>query len=154
MEFDIPYNSGSHQRRYVPDFIVRIDDGAGPDDPLNLILEVKGYRYEDVKDKSDTMRVHWVPGVNNLGTYGRWAFHEFAPSVYEMQKEFDSLTDRLSANGVQDMPSRTMADFLGERVGALHSSEHGPEGAKLSAIREVDLPTYSMRRYQRQQERQ
>ncbi len=91
MGFDVPYNSGSHQRRYLPDFIVRIDDGAGPDDPLNLILEVKGYRHEDVKDKSSTMRTHWVPGVNNLATYGRWAFHEFAPSVYEMQKEFDAL---------------------------------------------------------------
>ena len=91
MGFDVPYNSGSHQRRYVPDFIVRIDDGAGPDDPLNLILEVKGYRYEDVKDKSGTMRTHWVPGVNNLATYGRWAFYEFAPSVYEMQEEFNSL---------------------------------------------------------------
>ena len=132
MGFDIPYNSGSHQRRYVPDFIVRIDDGKRPDDPLNLILEVKGYRHEDVKDKSGTMRTHWIPGVNNLAVYGRWAFHEFAPSVYEMQEEFTSLADRMSAHSVQETPSRTMADFLGGRVGALHSNEHGPEGAKLS----------------------
>ncbi len=154
MGFDVPYNSGSHQRRYVPDFIVRIDDGKGHDDPLNLILEVKGYRREDVKDKSSTMRTHWVPGVNNLAAYGRWAFHEFAPSVYEMQKEFDSLANRLSANGVQETPSRTMADFLGARVGALHSSEFGPEGAQLSTATGRRFAGILHEEYQRQQERQ
>ena len=37
-------------------------------------MEVKGYRGEDAKDKKATMDTYWVPGVNNLGTYGRWAF--------------------------------------------------------------------------------
>ena len=43
---------------------------------LNLIVEIKGYRREDAKEKKSTMDAYWVPGVNNLGAYGRWAFAE------------------------------------------------------------------------------
>jgi len=31
-----------------------------------------------------------VPGVNALGTFGRWAFAEFT-DVYEFEAEFDAL---------------------------------------------------------------
>ncbi len=27
------------------------------------------------------MRAYWVPGVNNLGKFGRWAFAEFTAST-------------------------------------------------------------------------
>ena len=27
------------------------------------------------------MDAYWVPGVNNLGTFGRWAFAEFTRST-------------------------------------------------------------------------
>ncbi len=47
--FEVPYRYGSETRRYLPDFIVRLDDGG--DDALNLIVEIKGYRGEDAKDK-------------------------------------------------------------------------------------------------------
>lgn len=33
------------------------------------------------------MDVYWVPGVNKLGTHGRWAFVEFT-EVYQMQLDF------------------------------------------------------------------
>jgi type III restriction enzyme len=33
------------------------------------------------------MDTYWVPGVNNLGTYGRWAFAEFT-DIYEIESEF------------------------------------------------------------------
>ena len=89
---EVPYNDGSTARVYVPDFIVNIDDGRGPDDLLHLIVEVKGYRRENVKLKSETMRQKWIKGVNNLGSYGRWAFEEFN-DVFEMQKEFGALID-------------------------------------------------------------
>ena len=90
---EVPYKDGSTARFYVPDFIVNIDDGRGPDDPLHLIVEVKGYRRENVKLKSETMRQKWIRGVNNLGIYGRWEFEEFN-DVFEMQKEFAGLIDR------------------------------------------------------------
>ena len=91
---EIPYKDGSTARNYIPDFIVRIDDGQGADDPLNLLLEVKGYRHENVKLKSGTTRSQWIPGVNNLGTYGRWTFEEFN-DVFEMDKEFKALIDKV-----------------------------------------------------------
>ena len=87
--FEVPYLMGNTPRTYVPDFIVRVDDGRGPDDPLNLIAEVKGYRGEDAVAKASTMESYWVPGVNNLSCYGRWAFHEFK-STDSMQAEFEA----------------------------------------------------------------
>lgn len=37
--------------------------------------------------KKETMLTHWVPGVNRLGTHGRWAFAEFT-DVWQMQDDF------------------------------------------------------------------
>jgi len=34
------------------------------------------------------MDAYWVPGVNGLGAYGRWAFAEFT-DVYGMEDAFD-----------------------------------------------------------------
>lgn len=84
---EVPYRFGSVMRRYIPDFVVRLDDGHGAEDPLNLIVEIKGYRREDAKEKKSTMDVYWIPGVNHLGSHGRWAFAEFT-DVYEMQDDF------------------------------------------------------------------
>lgn len=84
---EVPYRYASEMRKYRPDFIVRVDDGRGDNDLLNLVVEIKGYRREDAKEKKNTMDVYWVPGVNNLGTYGRWAFAEFT-DVFEMQDDF------------------------------------------------------------------
>jgi type III restriction enzyme len=83
---EVPYRHGSATRRYLPDFLLLIDDGHGPDDLLRLLVEIKGYRREDAKDKKNTMDAYWIPGVNNLKTYGRWAFSEFT-DVWEMEPE-------------------------------------------------------------------
>jgi type III restriction enzyme len=85
---EVPYRYGSHMRKYIPDFIVTINDGHGDDDLLHLIIEIKGYRREDAKEKKATMETYWVPGVNNDGKLGRWAFAEFT-DVYEMQSDFE-----------------------------------------------------------------
>ena len=85
--FEVPYRYGSETRKYLPDFIVLIDDGKGPDDLLRLVVEIKGYRREDAKEKKSTMDTYWVPGVNHLGTCGRWAFAEFT-DVFQMQDDF------------------------------------------------------------------
>ena len=88
--FEVPYRSGSESRTYVPDFVVLVDDGRGADDPLHLVVEIKGWRGEDAKDKKAAMETFWVPGVNRIGAYGRWAFAEFG-DVYEMEEDFRSL---------------------------------------------------------------
>jgi len=84
---EVPYRYGSETRIYRPDFIVQVDDGHGKDDLLNLIVEIKGYRREDAKEKKSTMETYWIPGVNHLGNYGRWAFTEFT-EVYEIESAF------------------------------------------------------------------
>ena len=50
----------------------------------------RGYRNEDAKAKKITMETYWVPGVNNLRQYGRWAFAEFT-DVFDMEAGFDKL---------------------------------------------------------------
>jgi type III restriction enzyme len=84
---EVPYRYGSETRKYLPDFIVLVDDGHGPEDLLHLVVEIKGYRREDAKEKKATMETYWVPGVNNLKQYGRWAFAEFT-EVYQIETDF------------------------------------------------------------------
>jgi len=62
-----------------------VDDGQH--DPLHLVVEIKSYRREDAKDKKATMETYWVPGVNNLGRFGYWAFAEFT-EVYQIEFDF------------------------------------------------------------------
>ena len=100
LNFEVPYRDGATARRYFPDFIVRIDDGG--DEPLNLVLETKGYRGGDAQLKAETMKALWVPGVNNLGTQGRWAFVEFT-DPFDIQAAFDKLVDDArAANPVKE----------------------------------------------------
>ncbi len=86
----MPYRLGGEARAYIPDFIVLVDDRRGEDDPLHLIVEIKGYRGEDAKVKKAAMETCWVPGVNALRTFGRRAFVEFT-DVHDFQSEFDTL---------------------------------------------------------------
>ena len=88
-EWRFPIRYGSEVRTYIPDFIVLVDDGQGGDDLLHLVVEIKGYRGEDAKDKKNTMDAYWIPGVNNHGSYGRWAFAEFI-DVYKIQSDFEA----------------------------------------------------------------
>lgn len=108
--FEVPYRMGQTQRRYIPDFVVRIDDraeedrvgDAPPADPLNLVVEVKGFRGEDAKEKANTMRSYWIPGVNNLRRFGRWAFAEFT-EVWDMEEKFRELIDSSIAEQANGM---------------------------------------------------
>ena len=89
---EVPYRMGSVSRRYIPDFVLLVDDGRvddqGQPDPLHLVVEIKGYRGEDAKVKKSTMETYWVPGVNGLGSFGRWKFAEFT-DVYALQDDLD-----------------------------------------------------------------
>jgi len=76
--FTIPYAHEGEQHGYIPDFVARIDDGHGAEDPLNLIVEVSGQNLENKAAKVTTARELWVPAVNNLREFGRWAFIEIS----------------------------------------------------------------------------
>ena len=75
LSFTIPYTLNGAEKNYIPDFIACIDDGRGPNDLLNLIVEVTGEKKKDKAAKVATARTLWVPAINNHGGFGRWAFH-------------------------------------------------------------------------------
>ena len=96
LDFEVPYVVGSERMQYLPDFIVKVDDGHGADDPLHLVIEVKGYRYIDANAKKSTMETYWIPGVNKLGNFGRWAFIELNKDHFELDGFADD--EKLLAN--------------------------------------------------------
>ena len=116
---EVPYRYGSEMRRYLPDFIVLVDDGHGSDDLLHLVVEIKGYRREDAKEKKATMDTYWVPAVNNLGTLGRWAFAELT-EIYQIESDFKakvaSAFDEMIARAGGVPPSIFRLDSLGRAV--------------------------------------
>ena len=62
----MPYTHDGQRHDYVPDFLVRRDDG------LNLILETKGFdRLAETKQQAAR---RWVAAVNVHGGYGQWAY--------------------------------------------------------------------------------
>ena len=87
---EVPYRIGGDARTYLPDFIVTVDDGRG--DPLNVVVEIKGYKGENARVKKETLETMWIPGVNNLGGFGRWVSAEFT-EVYEFERAFNELVE-------------------------------------------------------------
>ena len=111
---EVPYLYGSTPRTYIPDFIVQVDDGQ--DDPMNLIVEIKGYRGEDAREKKNTMEAYWLPGVNALGQYGRWAFAEFT-DVYDIESGFNSLVAGITNQKESPAPNEA-ASWLSDAGGS------------------------------------
>jgi type III restriction enzyme len=105
---EVPYRMGSENKKYRPDFLVRVEDGHGEEELLNLVVEIKGYRGEDAVVKKTTMDTYWVPGVNHSKTYGRWAFVELK-DVYSMQSDFAAKiaeeVDRMIGGAVAHSPA-------------------------------------------------
>src|SRR5947209_8543689 len=54
--FRIPYTCDGRPGNYHPDLVVRIDDGCGTQDLLNLVLEVSGQRKKEKEAKVRTAR--------------------------------------------------------------------------------------------------
>ena len=110
--FEVPYLDGSETRRYRPDFIVWVDDGRGPDDPLNLVVEIKGYRGEDAVAKKQAMDTRWIPGVNGLGSYGRWAFAELT-EVYRIRSDFEERVEAEFERVIEEVAAAGALAHLG-----------------------------------------
>lgn len=83
---EVPYTLNGQRRSYLPDFIARVD--TGDDEPLNIVIEVKGLRRDDVAEKSTAARDYWIPAVNNLGDYGQWAW-AYCDDVPMFRSELD-----------------------------------------------------------------
>ncbi|MCX6360882.1 MAG: DEAD/DEAH box helicase family protein [Armatimonadetes bacterium] len=87
---EVPYTFRAQRRGYVPDFVVLVDDGRGLDDPLHLVVEVKGAEDGVTQAKKQTMETFWVPGVNALRRFGRWDYVQMT-DVLAMDAEFSAL---------------------------------------------------------------
>ncbi len=74
LNFRIPYTFEGEAANYVPDLVVRYDDGEA--EPLNLIIEVTGQYRRPKAAKVANAETYWIPAVNNHGGLGRWSFLE------------------------------------------------------------------------------
>lgn len=62
----VPYTHEGQRHDYVPDFLIRRDDG------LNIVLETKGFdRLADTKQQAAH---RWVAAVNAHGGFGKWTY--------------------------------------------------------------------------------
>jgi type III restriction enzyme len=86
--FEVPYMREGEPHRYRPDFLVRLKTPKG-DQPLTLVVEVKGFRGHDAMLKAEAIRNKWLPAVNRLGTHGRWGFAELR-SLHDFRPELDA----------------------------------------------------------------
>ena len=91
---EVPYRFGGGSHRYLPDFVVRVPDGVGR--VVHLVVEIKGQPDERSKTKAETMRSQWIPGVNNLGDFGRWEFLELR-DINTMAADFRAFVNSLAA---------------------------------------------------------
>ena len=85
--FAIPYLHDGGLHSYIPDFIVRLDDG------VNLVLETKGH---DPKEGVKTQAAErWVRAVNAEGSFGEWRY-EIAHKMNAIPALIDSLVQELA----------------------------------------------------------
>lgn len=69
--FTIPCTLGDERKQYIPDFLAHPDDGPGPADPLQLILQVSGQSNCKKEAKTSAAEGLWMPAA---GQWGRWRF--------------------------------------------------------------------------------
>lgn len=83
---EVPYNRDGEPHKYWPDFLVRLK--SDEEQPVTLVLEVKGFRGHDAMLKAETTRHKWIPAVNRLGRFGRWSFAELR-SIHDFSEDLD-----------------------------------------------------------------
>ena len=102
-----------------------LDYGLGAEEPLHVVVEVKGRREADAEAKADTMHTLWVPGVNALKCHGRWAFLELR-DPFQMGEDFDDLVgDALRALAEKER-AEEFARFLERTGGSMPDIEDIP----------------------------
>lgn len=100
--FMIPYTFNGEEKSYLPDYLIRMDDGHGKEDLLNLILEVSGEARKDKAAKVETARNLWIPAINNHGGFGRWAFLEIV-DPWDAQNTIRAFLKGKNVDGVAPM---------------------------------------------------
>ena len=82
---------------------------------------------------------YWVPGVNNLGTYGRWAFAEFT-DVYQIEADFEAKVEaEFAADRIRYAAAGT--DRRTSLWAEKHPHERGVETLKHDEATRTNIPT-------------
>jgi len=105
--FEIPYCFGGVWHAYVPDFIVELWEPQHVDNPLCLVVEVKGRRTEQDRAKASRTRKFRLPAVNRHGGFGRWSFVELT-DVDTMTSDYDEAVSRLGVPWSADTRERPL----------------------------------------------
>lgn len=75
--FKIPYVVDGEEHDYMADYIAVCEAPDGRQ--IHLVIEISGFS-DDITGHKDAKRFYtqnyWIPAVNNLKTYGEWAFIE------------------------------------------------------------------------------
>lgn len=95
--FHIPYTFEGRAARYVPDFLVRMED-PGDGVTRTLIVEVSGgakkhHSPGPVAEKADTARHLWLPAVNRHGAWGLWGYVEVGAPASAMPAIKDAINN-------------------------------------------------------------
>jgi type III restriction enzyme len=81
--FAIPYLHNGQMHDYIPDFLIRMDNG------VHLILETKGF--DELEEVKTAAAQRWVDAVNAEGSFGGWR--------YEIVHEMNAVPALLGAVG-------------------------------------------------------
>ncbi|MEQ5778524.1 DEAD/DEAH box helicase family protein [Thalassospira sp. NFXS8] len=84
--FQVYYMWSGSRRRYIPDFIVRLENG------ITLALEIKGTDSPQNKAKRGALN-EWVKAINTAGGFGQWTWDvAFKPEqVHDILDRFSNL---------------------------------------------------------------
>ena len=84
------------------------------------------------------MDTYWVPGVNHLGSYGRWAFAEFA-DVYQIESDFSDKVEVEFAKLIESASGREFTPLTPaqNRSEALVARQFGQEKRLIDFTQEV-----------------
>ena len=83
--FSIPYIHNGQPHDYVPDFIVRLNDGPA----LHLILETKGF--DELAEIKSAAAQRWTEAVNEDGCMGTWRY-SIARRIEDVRNMLDELS--------------------------------------------------------------
>lgn len=97
LNFTIPYMHNGEMHDFIPDFIVRMAGNNG-DEPLNLVLETKGY--DPLREIKEAAAHRWANAVNADGRFGRWSFR-MANNVADVSY----ILDEAAVEGVGTAPA-------------------------------------------------
>ncbi|MCC5946205.1 MAG: DEAD/DEAH box helicase family protein [Bernardetiaceae bacterium] len=96
LDFAIPYKKDGEDKKYFPDFIVKVKSKQNPKIFKNLIIEISGFS-QDKDEKKWFVENRWLPAANALKDkyqYHEWHFIEIANDIRNIRNQ---LTEKIQS---------------------------------------------------------